>query len=91
MSKLSRILRVRLKRAKLRKLRSTKWLFGIIFIAFGWYVTDHAPSTEIAWVIGLLLFTIYLYVFEIVNVDEAAITIMVLLGVSSILAPSMGL
>jgi di/tricarboxylate transporter len=58
---------------------------------FCWYITDHAPSTEIAWVTGLLIFTIYLFVFEIVNVDEAAITIMVLLGVSSLLAPSMGL
>jgi len=66
-------------------------LAGIIFIAFGWYVTDHVPSTEIAWVTGLLLFTIYLFIFEIVNVDEAAITIMVLLGVSSLIAPSMGL
>ncbi|MDH3449309.1 MAG: SLC13 family permease [Gammaproteobacteria bacterium] len=64
---------------------------GVIFITFGWYVIDHAPSNEVAWVTGLLLFTIYLFVFEIVNVDEAAITIMVLLGVSSLLAPSMGL
>ncbi|MDH3534128.1 MAG: SLC13 family permease [Gammaproteobacteria bacterium] len=64
---------------------------GVIFITFGWYVIDHVPSNEIAWVTGLLLFTIYLFVFEIVNVDEAAITIMVLLGVSSLMAPSMGL
>ena len=54
-------------------------------------MTGHTPSTEIAWVTGLLLFTIYLFVFEIVKVDEAAITIMVLLGVSSLLAPTMGL
>jgi di/tricarboxylate transporter len=60
-------------------------------MTFCWYITDHAPSTEIAWVTGLLIFTIYLFVFEIVNVDETAITIMVLLGVSSLLAPSMGL
>ncbi|HKJ52365.1 MAG TPA: SLC13 family permease [Gammaproteobacteria bacterium] len=55
------------------------------------YFCDLAPSTEIAWIIGLLVFTIYLFVFEIVNVDETAITIMVLLGISSLLAPSMGL
>jgi di/tricarboxylate transporter len=66
-------------------------LAGVIFVTFCWYIVDHAPSTEIAWVTGLLIFTIYLFVFEIVNVDEAAITIMVLLGVSSLLAPSMGL
>jgi len=60
-------------------------------MAFCWYITDLAPSTEIAWVAGLLIFTIYLFVFEIVSVDETAITIMVLLGVSSLLAPVMGL
>ena len=91
MSRLSRILRGRLKKVKLRKLRSTKWIAGINFMAFCWYITDLAPSTEIAWVAGLLIFTIYLFVFEIVSVDETAITIMVLLGVSSLLAPVMGL
>ncbi|TNF88485.1 MAG: SLC13 family permease, partial [Gammaproteobacteria bacterium] len=85
------MIKVRLKKSRLKKLRSTKWLAGIIFVAFGWYVTGHTPSIEIAWVTGLLLFTIYLFVFEIVKVDEAAITIMVLLGVSSLLAPTMGL
>ena len=91
MRKISRILRVRLKRARLKKLRSTKWIAGIIFVAFGWYVTGLAPSSEIAWVTGLLIFTIYLFIFEIVTVDEAAITIMVLLGLSSLMASSMGL
>ena len=91
MSKISRLLRVRLKRARLKKLRSTKWIAGIIFVAFGWYVTGLAPSSEIAWVTGLLIFTIYLFIFEIVTVDEAAITIMVLLGLSSLMASSMGL
>ena len=57
----------------------------------GWYVTGLTPNTEIAWVTGLLFFTIYLFIFEIVKVDEAAVTIMVLLGVSSLLAPAMGL
>jgi len=91
LSRLSRIFRVRLKKVKLRKLRSIKWFAGILFLALGWYLVDVAPSTEIAWVIGLLIFTIYLFVFEIVNVDETAITIMVLLGISSLLAPKMGL
>jgi di/tricarboxylate transporter len=66
-------------------------LAGIIFVVLGWFVTGLAPSTDIAWITGLLFFTIYLFVFEIVKVDEAAITIMVLLGVSSLLAPMMGL
>jgi di/tricarboxylate transporter len=91
LSKISRFLRVRLKKVRLKKLRSTKWIAGTIFVAFGWYVTDLAPSSEIAWVTGLLIFTIYLFIFEIVTVDEAAITIMVLLGLSSLMASSMGL
>jgi di/tricarboxylate transporter len=91
LSRIARILGVRLKKVKLKKLRSTKWIAGIIFMAFCWYITDLAPSTEIAWVTGILVFTIYLFVFEIVNVDETAITIMVLLGLSSLLAPAMGL
>jgi di/tricarboxylate transporter len=91
LSKLKRILRARLKKVKFRKLRSIKWIAGIIFVEFGWFVTGLAPSTDIAWVTGILLFTIYLFVFEIVNVDETAITIMVLLGLTSLLAPFMGL
>jgi di/tricarboxylate transporter len=39
----------------------------------------------------MLLLTIYLFAFEVVSVDLAAITIMVLLGLSSLLAPVMGL
>jgi len=91
LSRLSRIFRVRLKKVKLKKLRSIKWIAGIIFFALGWHIVHVAPSIEIAWVIGLLIFTIYLFVFEIVNVDETAITIMVLLGMSSLLAPNIGL
>jgi len=91
LSKISRILRGRFKKARLKKLRSTKWIAGIIFVAFGWYITGLAPTTDIAWVTGLLIFTIYLFIFEIVTVDEAAITIMVLLGLSSLMAAPMGL
>ncbi len=49
------------------------------------------PSVEIAWVMAILLFTIYMFAFEIVAVDVAAVTIMVLLGLTSLLAPIMGL
>ena len=63
----------------------------MLFLAFGWYITGITPSTEIAWVTGILLFTIYLFVFEIINVDETAVTIMVLLGLTSLAAPLMGI
>ncbi|HEB55292.1 MAG TPA: SLC13 family permease [Gammaproteobacteria bacterium] len=57
----------------------------------GIFTANAVPSIEIAWVSALLLLTIYLFVFEIVSVDVAAISIMVLLGITSLLAPLMGL
>ncbi|MCB1877168.1 MAG: SLC13 family permease [Chromatiales bacterium] len=49
------------------------------------------PTVEIAWVSAILLLTIYLFAFEIVGVDVAAVTVMVLLGLTTLLAPFMGL
>jgi len=68
-----------------------KLVFLVLFIIFGFYISDVAPNIEIAWVCAILLLTIYLFAFEIVGVDVAAITIMVLLGMTSLLAPIMGL
>jgi len=42
-------------------------------------------TTEMLWVLGFLAFTIYLFVSEIVRVDVAAILVMVLLGLTTIL------
>jgi di/tricarboxylate transporter len=68
-----------------------KVIAAIIFIIFGFYVEGIVPTTEIAWVMALLLLTIYLFVFEIVEVDVAAVTVMVLLGLTSLIAPFIGL
>lgn len=54
-------------------------------------ITTAVPTVEIAWVTGFLLLTIYLFAFEIVEVDVAAVSIMVLLGLTSLFAPWMGL
>ncbi|MFK5914998.1 MAG: SLC13 family permease [Woeseiaceae bacterium] len=54
-------------------------------------ISSAVPTIEIAWVTAILLLTIYLFAFEIVDVDVAAISIMVLLGLTSLLAPYMGL
>ncbi|HFQ14537.1 MAG TPA: SLC13 family permease [Gammaproteobacteria bacterium] len=62
-----------------------------IFVVVGLWAASAVPNVEIAWVTAVLLLTIYLFVFEIVGVDVAAISIMVLLGVSELLAPLMGL
>ena len=68
-----------------------KWLAaGAFALLAGWLATV-VPSIEIAWVTAILLLTIYLFAFEVVGVDVAAISIMVLLGLTSLLAPFMGL
>ena len=73
--------------AKLTK----RLIAAALFAGAGLGLASVAPSLEMAWVMGLLLLTVYLFAFEIVGVDVAAITIMVLLGITSLLAPLMGL
>ncbi|MEJ2622412.1 MAG: SLC13 family permease [Candidatus Thiodiazotropha sp.] len=64
---------------------------GGIFLALALLLTNLVPTIEIAWVSVILMLTIYLFAFEIVAVDVAATSIMVLLGLTSLLAPFMGL
>ena len=64
---------------------------AVIFIAAGFALTGAVPTIEIAWVSSILLLTIYLFVFEIVEVDVAAICIMVLLGLISLVGPLFGI
>ena len=64
---------------------------GLLFVLLGFYLASVAPSVEIAWVTAILLLTIYLFVFEIVRIDIVAICILVLLGLTDLLAPLMGL
>ena len=62
-----------------------------IFLLLALYMASVVPTVEIAWVSAFLIFTIYLFAFEVVSVDVAAITVMVLLGLSTMFAPQMGL
>jgi di/tricarboxylate transporter len=62
-----------------------------VFLLLGAYLASVVPTIEIAWVSAILLLTIYLFAFEIVGVDVAAVTVMVLLGLTTLLAPIMGL
>jgi di/tricarboxylate transporter len=62
-----------------------------VFVIAGLGAINAVPSVEIAWVSVILLVTIYLFAFEIVSVDVTAITVMVLLGLTTLLAPLMGL
>ncbi len=68
-----------------------QWIAAGIFALLAGYFSTVVPSVEIAWVVALLMLTIYLFAFEVVGVDVAATTVMVLLGLTSILAPVMGL
>ena len=71
---------------------SKKQIIGAaIFAGFAVFLATVVPSVEIAWVSAILVLTIYLFVFEIVGVDVAATTVMVLLGLTSLFAPIMGL
>ena len=71
---------------------STKQMIAaVIFFASALGLSQVVPSIEIAWVTGILLLTIYLFAFEVVGVDVAAVSVMVLIGLSSLFAPYMGL
>ena len=64
---------------------------ALIFLAIAIGMSQVVPTVEIAWVSAILLFTIYLFAFEVVGVDVAAATVMVLLGLTTLVAPFMGL
>ena len=64
---------------------------GALFAVLAIYLAGIAPTQEIGWVVAFLLLTVFLFAFEVVAVDVAAITVMVLLGLTGLVAPWMGL
>ncbi len=64
---------------------------GVFFLLLAISVSFVVPNVQIAWVVSVLLMTIYLFAFEIVRIDIAAIAVMVFLGLTSVLAPFIGL
>ncbi|PID46678.1 MAG: SLC13 family permease [Proteobacteria bacterium] len=64
---------------------------AVLFMLLGAYIVTQTPTLAISWVVVILMLTIYLFVFEIVEVDVTAVSVMVLLGLTSLLAPIMGL
>lgn len=70
----------------LKNLFSKKVIAAGVFILIAIYLASIVPSAGIAWALAVLLLTVYLFVFEIVGVDVAAIIIMVLLGLSGLAA-----
>jgi len=75
---------------KLKK-QKKKIIAGIIFLGMALFMSTIVPTIQMSWVMGLLILTIYLFAFEVLEVDVTAITIMVLLGLSTLFAPIMGL
>ena len=73
------------------KAQKNKIIAGMFFLIFAIVMAGVVPSIEIAWVMALLVLTIYLFAFEVLEVDVTAISIMVLLGLSTLFAPIMGL
>lgn len=75
----------------LENLNMKNVIAAVIFILLGLYLRRLVPSIEIFWVTAILLLTIYLFAFEVVPVDVAAVSIMVILGITGLLFPYMGL
>lgn len=75
---------------KLKK-QKKKIIAGIIFLGLALFMSTIVPTIQMSWVMGLLILTIYLFAFEVLEVDVTAISIMVLLGLSTLFAPIMGL
>jgi len=73
------------------KFTTKQMVAGAIFLAAALGLSQVVPSTEIAWVTGILFLTVYLFAFEVVGVDVAAVSVMVLIGLSSLFAPYIGL
>lgn len=74
-----------------RKQTIKRAIAAIIFVIIGIVLSNVVPTTEVAWVTAILLLTIYLFAFEIVPVDVAAVSIMVLLGLTGLFGANLGL
>ncbi len=75
----------------LNKALLKKLIAAGVFLFIALYLSTVVPSAGVAWVMAILLLTVYLFAFEVVDVDVAAIVVMVLLGLSALFAPLMGL
>ena len=64
---------------------------ALVFLVLGLYAASVVPSVEIAVVLGILLLTVFLFAFEVVGVDVAAVSVMVLLGLLSSFSGQLGL
>ncbi len=68
-----------------------KLIAGGVFLCAALFLTTLVPNAGVAWAMAILLLTVYLFAFEVVGVDVAAIVVMVLLGLTGLFYPLMGL
>jgi di/tricarboxylate transporter len=73
------------------KVMLRRTIAALLFSALAVSLFAVVPSLRVGYVCAVLLLTVYLFVFEIVAVDVAAISIMVLLALSAPLAPWLGI
>jgi di/tricarboxylate transporter len=73
------------------KLPTKTLIAAVLFVLFGVWLASVVPSPEIAVVMGILLLTVFLFAFEVVGVDVAAVAVMVLLGLLSSFSDLLGL
>jgi len=73
-----------------RSALTKKLVAAALFAGVALYAATVTPTPQIAWVIGFLLLTVYLFAFEVVPVDVAAVTVMVLLGAFPLIGPLVG-
>ncbi len=65
-------------------MKHTKTLIAAVLFFLVWLaVASYVPNREIAVVFGILMLTVFLFAFEVVGVDVAAASVMVLLGLIS--------
>jgi di/tricarboxylate transporter len=62
-----------------------------LFLGVGLFAASVVPTMEIAVVMGILLLIVFLFAFEVVGVDVAAVSVMVLLGLISSFSHVLGL
>lgn len=74
-----------------RRLLYKRLIAAVLFAGVALWMASIVPTVQMAWVIAILLLTVYMFAFEIVSVDVTAVTIMILLGLTELLAPLMGL
>jgi di/tricarboxylate transporter len=73
------------------KLPAKTLIAALLFALFGAWMASVVPSPEVAVVVGILLLTVFLFAFEVVGVDVAAVTVMVVLGLLSSFNDVLGL